>query len=514
MKLTHHILVVVSLAMAMASAPAAWDQVDIDYEGGVTVNAGNKELAPYYIASNRGGTLTQQYSTLVNAGAWHEMDTTRRFSYGFGVELWGGYSSSADYDRYNASNGIFYNNSQHPARLWVQQLYVEGKYRSVSATLGAKQLESPVVNSTLSSGDLTMSGNARPGAGVNVGFVNFQNVPYTHGWLQLCGEIGYYRLSDGDWLENHYNYYNNFITTGYWYNYKYAHFRTKPSQPLVVTFGMQAAYQFGGTRAIYEHGAETERVKMDDNAKAFFRALIPGSGGSSAGDTYVEGNHVGTWDIALDYKLPGGTVLRAYHERIWEDGSGVGFKNGFDGLWGIEYRAAHRGVVDGAVLEYVDFTNQSGPVHYSQDDHHGELTGHATGADNYYNNYAYNGYANHGMSIGSPFVKSPLYNTGGYMAYIDNMMRGFHAGIKGTVSHEVSYRAMLSYRRAWGNPFLPRARGVSDTSLFLETVIVPSWMRQLTLTAQFACDFGTLYRRNNVGGLVSIVYHGNLTLFK
>lgn len=502
------------LAAAMTSTLATAAQGGIDYEAGVTVNAGSSHLAPYYIASNRGGTLTQQYGTLAFASAVHELDTARRVSWGFGAEAWAGYSSSADYDRYSVAGDLFYNNSQHPARLWVQQLYIEGKYRSVKATLGAKTLTSPVVNPALSSGDMVMSGNARLGGGVNVGFVDFQPVPFTHGWLQLCGQVGYWRTGDSQWLKHHYNYYNNFLTTGTWFNYKYAHFRTRPDQPVVVTFGMQAAYQFGGTQVKYDHGIETGRVEMKSDMKAIFRSMIPGSGGGNAGDTFVEGNHVGSWDVALECRLPREARLRAYHERLWEDGSGIGFQNGFDGLWGIEYRAGHSGPVEGVVLEWVELTNQSGPIHFNPADHEGnQLTGQATGADNYYNNYAYNGYASHGMSIGSPFVKAPLYNTNGYMGYLDTQMRGLHLGIVGTVAPGIGYRALASYRRAWGTPFLPRVEGASCTSLLVETVIVPAWMRQLTLKAQFACDLGKLYG-DNAGALVSITYHGNLNFKK
>ena len=368
------------LAAAMTSTLATAAQGGIDYEAGVTVNAGSSHLAPYYIASNRGGTLTQQYGTLAFASAVHELDTARRVSWGFGAEAWAGYSSSADYDRYSVAGDLFYNNSQHPARLWVQQLYIEGKYRSVKATLGAKTLTSPVVNPALSSGDMVMSGNARLGGGVNVGFVDFQPVPFTHGWLQLCGQVGYWRTGDSQWLKHHYNYYNNFLTTGTWFNYKYAHFRTRPDQPVVVTFGMQAAYQFGGTQVKYDHGIETGRVEMKSDMKAIFRSMIPGSGGGNAGDTFVEGNHVGSWDVALECRLPREARLRAYHERLWEDGSGIGFQNGFDGLWGIEYRAGHSGPVEGVVLEWVELTNQSGPIHFNPADHEGnQLTGQATG---------------------------------------------------------------------------------------------------------------------------------------
>ena len=80
---------------------------DLKYKLGFLANAGNSELAPYYLSSNCGGTTTQQYSALVYAAAklWNS-NLHKRFSWGAGLEVWGGYASSAGYQRY-AGNGQF-----------------------------------------------------------------------------------------------------------------------------------------------------------------------------------------------------------------------------------------------------------------------------------------------------------------------------------------------------------------------------------------------------------------------
>jgi len=485
----------------------------IDYQATLTANAGSGSLAPYYIASGRGGTVTQQYSALLSGQLWHTMDTTTRLSWGAGAELWMGYASSANYDRYDVNTHTFHTNSQHPARLWVQQAYIEGKYRGVFAVLGQKDIYSQLVNPQLSSGDLIMSGNARPAAGLRAGFVNFQNIPFTHGWVQITGEVGYYKAFDNSWLENHYNYYNHFITTGTWLHYKNIYFRTNPHQPFVFTIGAQAASQFAGTATYYQEGTITQITSMKADLKAFWRTMIAGSGGSSHGDNFVEGNHLGTWDIAAQYSLRSGHILRAYYQSPWEDGSGIGMMNGFDGLWGIEYRHPSKDSwLTGAVLEYVDLTNQSGPIHWAPGDHEGTpLTHQSTGADDYYNNYIYNGYQNRGMSIGSPFVRSTLYNLDGYMRYRDNLIRGLHAAIMGNLSPYISYRLMGSWRRAWGTPLIGRATAASATAMMLEATYCPPRQLPLRMTAQVAFDHGTLYG-NQIGGLFSISYHGNFSL--
>ena len=195
--------------------PVAADSIAVDYSVGLTINTGSNDLAPYHIASNRQGTVTQRHSALISAALSLEMDTTRRLSWGAGIEAWGGYTSSVDYQRYDPAGDVNTVNRQHPARVWMQHLWLEGKYRGAFLTFGQKDIDPGFVNRSLSSGDLVMSGNARIPFGARVGFINYQNIPFTHGWVQIKGEIGYYRLGDSKWLENHYNYYNGFITTNY-----------------------------------------------------------------------------------------------------------------------------------------------------------------------------------------------------------------------------------------------------------------------------------------------------------
>ena len=484
---------------------------DVIYNVGVIMNAGNSELAPYFISSNVGGTITQQYSALATASIHRLMNHGSRFSWGAGVEAWGGYASSAGYQRY-AGNDKFEVQKQHPARVWLQQAYVQAKYRSIFAVAGQAYKTSPILKGSLSSGDLVWSTNARPPVGLRAGFIDFQNIPFTKGWVQIQGEFGYFREMDDKWLENHYNYYNYFITTGKWLHYKSLHLRTNPHQPVVFTIGAQSACQFGGTADYYIDGKLDRTVKMDADAKAFFRTFIAGSGGNSAGDSFVEGNHLGTWDIALDYKLPNYGTLRAYTQWLWEDGSGIGKMNGFDGLWGLEFRQDPYNYVSGAVIEYIDFTNQSGPIHWTPNDHEGTpITSHSSGADDYYNNYIYNGYQSRGMSIGSPFVKSPLYNQDGYMRYRDNVLRGFHAAIEGWFTTEWYYRLQGSYRKAWGTPIIPRAGSADDFSMMMQANYHThkGWAFQ----AQFAIDRGSLYG-NNWGAVLGISYSGSFKFKK
>ena len=500
---------IIGTVVAALWAAAAMAQMKVNYEVALMSGTGSGNLAPTYISALRGGGVTQQHYGVLMGWAAREVDITKRLSWGAGVELCAAATSTTDYARFE--DGAWSQHGERTSHVWANQAYVEAKDRGVLLTLGAKHCGSLLLDPQLSSGDLIYSGNARPMMGVKAGFLRFQNVPLTRGWLQVKGEVGYYKAPDDSWLENHYNYYNHFLTTAWWLNYKNIYLRSDPGQRFSVTFGMQAACQFGGDNVFYEKGKEVRRVKQKADAEAFFKALVPGSGGSNAGDNYYEGNHLGSWDLSLDYNLAHRQWLRAYVQKPWEDGSGIGLRNGWDGLYGVEWHTGTK-YVEAAVVEYLDLTNQSGPIHWAPGDHEGTpITTEATGADDYYNNYAFNGYQVRGMSIGSPMVPSSINNFDGYMRFTDTRLRGVHVAVMGAPSSRWSYRLKGSYRAAWGTPFMPRQKKATCTSL----------MAQLTYTltnhwrcsAIVASDRGSLCG-DRTGGELTISYKGNLTFKK
>lgn len=483
----------------------------INYEATVLLNAGSGDFAPYYIASNRHGILTQSKDALLDLRATRSTDLSKRFSYGYGVEALTGFSDRVDYLRYNPDSKSLYKHGEGPSAIWLQQLYGEIKYRSLFLTVGMKEQESKLLNFSLSSGDLVESGNARPVPQVRVGFVDFQDIPFTNGWVQIRGEIAYGKFADNGWMKSHYNYYDWHINLGALYHYKYCYFRTNPDQPFSVTFGMQTAGQFGGTTNVYRDGVKTRTFVGSKNLKAFFRMFFPRR---ESGSRYYDGNSLGSWDIQARYRLANGTELKAYLQKPWEDGSGIGWKNGFDGLWGLEFSAPRtEAPVSGVVIEYLDFTNQSGPMHWAPGDNPGTtITNEATGADAYYNNFQYNSYMNYGMSLGTPFLPSPIYNKDGYMGFVDSRVRGFHAGITGKIGN-VNYRLLGGYRKGWGDGKQPTVSTHHDTSMMLEGSYTLPSLPALNLKAQLGFDSGDMFG-DNFGGCISVTYHGSLNFGK
>lgn len=511
----HPKLIAAALTAALGiAAPAVRAEMpdSIGYTVGVIGGGANHAFNPYLLGANNFGRTPMGGTALLDVAAHKTMDLSSRFSWEAGVEALTGYSRKADYMKY-APDGQWTSRGAGPAPVWLQQLYGSVKYRGVFASVGMKERGSELVNDTLSSGDLVHSANARPIPQVRVGFVDFQNIPFTNGWAQINGKIAYGKMDQGKYLENHYNYYSSHITTGSLYMYANIYFRSNPAKPLMVTVGMTHAGMFGGTTSFYDKGQLTRTVHNSQKLKTFWQMFIPKQGNA---DNYFDGSHLGSWDFRADWRLAGGHTLSGYFQWLWEDGSGMGRRNKWDGLWGVEYRREGGGhVLDGAVIEYIDFRDQSGPMHWAPGDHPGTtITGEATGGDDYYNNSAFNAYAYHGLSMGTPFIVSPLYNTNGYPQFMHTRSRGFHAAACGTITGTWRWRAAVSHAVAWGQGRLHTNEPLHNTSAMARV----DWdgafgIQRLSASAALAFDAGSL-RGDNVGALVSLTYTGNINFSK
>lgn len=478
-------------------------------------NTSSGRFAPYFIGSLNHGKIMQKNSALVEAVAVKEIDLNKRFSWGFGVDAVTGLSSKNSYAYWdkdllmeNDGVGGWETHREGPAAIWLQQLYGQIKYRSVFLTIGMREYESAILNQKLSSGDMTYSGNARPIPEVRVGFLDFVDIPFTKGWLQIQGEISYGKMTENGYLKHHYNYYNYHIALGELYTYKRCYFRTNPDKPFSVTLGMQTAGLFGGTTYYYIKGALEKKEKHNTLLKSFWNMFFPRE---NNGEDFYEGSSLGSWDLSMRYRTEIGD-FKFNFEGPWEDGSSIGRRNGWDGLWGLEFQGNQRRLVNGVVIEIISTRDQSGPIHWNPEDSPGTtITSQATGRDDYYNNYYYNSYANYGMAIGTPFLLSPIYNLDGYPAFACNRMRGGHFGIMGSLGDYVDYRLLVMSQTGYGTYIYPYYEGKKNTSAMLEVSWnAQKWMPGLSVTGSFAFDNGEL-RGNSVGGYLSVTYKGNFS---
>lgn len=480
--------------------------------GSLNLGAGSNDFAPFYLHSNNYGKVTQSKNALLDIWASDPLDLSKRFDFAWGVEALAGYSNRVDYKKWNPEAGKFENNPQGPAYIWLQQLYAEVKWRCLFLKVGLKDEPSCFVNQRLSSGDLLWSGNTRGIPEVRIGFVDFQNVPFTKKWLQFDICLSYGKFVDTSWVDNHFDYFTGKMNPGSFWTYKRMSLRTNPEKPFMFHAGIQMSGIFGGKTFYYADGRETLVRDNYNGFKDFVEILLPFWSSSSEG--YRVGDTKGTWDFAARYRFRGGESLRAYVQWPWEDSSGIAKKNGFDGLWGLEFNLGRRWWISNVVAEYVDLTHMSGPIIYdpSYSEPGSAIPGSAGGRDAYYNNYYYRAYVNYGLTIGTPMVQGMLFDTGGNPLIPESGMlpyfrvRGFHFAVEGSITENCDYIVKYNHRKAWGDTnSLTLVNPIEADSFIIGASYSFDKVPGLKLRADLAFDKGNM-PQNAFGAMVTLSY--------
>ena len=482
--------------------------------GELRLGTGSSDFAPFYIHSNNHGKITQSRNVYLDIWAEDSLDLSKRFDFSWGIEAIGGAANKVNYPQWSEELQKWETNRQGPAAIWLQQLYAEVKWRCLYLSVGLKDRNSVFVNQELSSGDLIWSGNSRAIPEARIGFVDFQNVPLTKKWLQADLCLSYGKFMDTDWINHHFDFYSGKRNPGGYWTYKRLSLRTNPDKPFSFQAGIQMIGIFGG-KTYYYYKGKIERIENNYNGfKDFIHILFPFWSDDREG--YRVGDTKGTWDFSARYRFKGGETLRAYVQWPWEDSSGIPKKNGFDGLWGLEFNLGRRWWVTGIVAEYLDLTHMSGPIGYDPGYHNTDQNGatlpdKVSGGDGYYNNSYYRAYTNYGLTIGTPMVMGVLflpedkYNPdNGKLPYF--RVRGFHIGIRGALGPDCDYVLKYNHRKGWGDTnqltlIHPREADSFIASASYRVNKVPG----LSLGAALGVDHGTM-PSSSVGVMVSLTY--------
>ena len=385
-------------------------------------------------------------------------------------------------------------------KVYLQQCYVNLSWKSFFIEAGTREEPQVVRDDLLSSGSFVKGTNAKPIPQIHVGTKGFWTVPYTKDWLQINFDFGYGKFLDNQFHEDRFYQGNNTrYTKGAYYHQKHLYLRSNPDKRFFVTVGIEHAVQFGGTMYKYEKG-ELIAKKKPANLKAFWRAILP-TGDSQyfeneSMEDWVYGNHVGVMTYQIGWNINKHHQVQAYLDNPFEDGSGVRKGNGWDGLWGLQYtnKTPGRQYVRGAVFEYFQTTNQSGPIHWDRGDYpepiRNQITDKVTGVDEYYNHDFYDGYAYYGMTPGNALIPSPIYNKDGYLAYHDNRIKAWHLGIHGEITDRLSYLVKGSYREGWGTYLVPLAEKHHSFDAMLQGMYT---LGPWNFSAAYAFDKGNIY---------------------
>lgn len=404
-------------------------------------------------------------------------------------------------------------------QVYLQQCYANLTYKSFFLEAGARE-EPPVLrDAELSSGPFAKGINAKPVPQLHLGTNGFVDIPFTRGWLQANFDGGYGVFLDGDYREQAYRrspVVNYRYATGILYHQKHLYFRSNPTKPLFVTVGIEHVVQFAGTKHDFVDKDHPKTVKKPASFKAFWNVILPLGDNkyfeNEAMEDWVYGNHLGSMTVQLGWNIDRHHQLEAYLDNPFEDGSGIRKGNGWDGLWGLRYSNTKPGpqLVRRAVAEYLQTTNQSGPLHWDRGDYpepaRSQITDLVVGNDSYYNHTFYSSYDHYGMALGTALLLSPIYNKDGQMMFSDSRVKAWHLGLCGELTDNISYIAKGSYREGWGtyNAPLPIKHHSFD-ALVKGIYHTGPWQ----LGASYAFDLGNIYGDCHTFNF-NVAYHGKI----
>lgn len=474
-------------------------QTAVTYDLSTETAVGSGDFTAYQLSTNRHHVLATRPNTAYLRGAVNAE-----------------HQLAEDWKLSGAVDVVASVHADHKA--YLQQCYVNLSWRDFFLEAGARELQPVLRDPLLSSGAVAKGSNAKPIPQVHVGTNGFWTVPYTKGWLQVNADFGYGKLMDSDYREK--QFYregsgNWHYATGAMYHQKHLYFRSNPEKMFFVTAGIEHVALFGGKGYSIETGEMVVKEKPV-NLKAFWKAILP-TGDSNyfendALEDWVFGNHLGSMTVQLGWNINKDHQLQAYVDDIFEDGSGMRKGNGWDGLYGIEYKnkAAGRQYVRGAVVEYLQTTNQSGPLHWDNGDFpepiRSQITDLVTGNDNYYNHMLYGAYAHYGMAQGNALLVSPIYNKDGFANFRDNRVKAWHVAVNGEITDRLSYLVKGSYREGWGTYANPLAQKHHSFDAMLQGIYTTGpWQ----FSAAYAFDKGNIYGDCNTFN-IKIGYHGKI----
>lgn len=455
MKLTFRrvqaLLSILILLGGILPAHGEWND-SIRWKAEVDATFSTGQETPFWLVSNlQGLSSPKKNNGYLRLSAFHDMDTTRRFTWGAGVDV-----------------AVPWNYSSH---FVIHQLYGEVKYRCLSAMLGSKEMWGCFNDPKLSSGNLMYAGNSRPIPQLRLGIFDFADIWGTRGWLGIKGYIAFGMFSDSRWQKS-WVAPDSKRTEGVLYHSKGLWLRNGNTSKFPLTFevGIEMATQFGGTS--YENG---KVIKMPHSLRDWFKAVVPLKGDNTTPDgeqVNVQGNMTGCWNFALSWLPMADWSVKAYFEHYFEDHSMLYIDYRWrDGLWGVEATLPANPFVNAVVYEFIHMKDQSGPILNDTND---KVTEQVSGNDNYYNHYIYSGWQHWGMGIGNPLTISPIFNADHQLMFRSNRLIGHHLGFSGQPTTQIGYRVLLSYTRNWGTYRAPLETKMDNFNALAEVTWTPS----------------------------------------
>lgn len=336
-----------------------------------------------------------------------------------------------------------------------------------------------VGDTTLTSGSFSWSSNAFPIPKIQINTLGFIDVPFTNSLLQIHATFAH------GWLDTLAVDYGARVNTvkGYLHQKTLYIKIGRPSWRVNLYGGFNHQAQWGGENQIWPDGLPPK--------EAWWAVVI----GKPWQGSRV-GNHLGTLDLGMIWKLSDDKSLTFFRQNIFDDGSLYNFLNIKDGLQGVTFRNrstpdyTRTFTLEKINLEWLNTTSQGGDVFDFQQQ--------IFGRDNYFNHYVYpQGWSYKNEMIGTPFIPkqsdilNPLPTVKNLMT-INNRVQVVHLGTSGWID-EWKWLIKASFSSNLGTYDYPFPTPLKQFSGLLQIQKELPLLQGIDWTTSIAFDSGLLY---------------------
>lgn len=455
---------------------------------------------PFWMQTNQYGVVPSRTPALtLRTRLYADYDTTRlnnrKVDFGYGLRVVA--------------------NAAPESRILLPELYAKIRYRALELSVGRRQELFGLVDSTLSSGSYSWSGNAFPVPKIQLAVPVFTEIPFTRGWVSFMGTFAHGYLNPTGFVNHS------------MLHQKSLYIRVGRASDVVRFYGgfnHQAVW--GGklsdptlidNQNIVKNGELPSRFSDYLYVVTGLRMTGPDDQNRLTNFDYTNriGNHLGSIDVGADIDLVRHNLF-LYRQSLYDDGSLFYLTNVSDGLHGIRLRRNDPdAVVRDVLIEYLNTTSQGGSQFVVD-------SALLRGRDNYFNHSQFrDGWSYRQRGIGTPFI-TPAFGPNLQWPFglftNNNRVRVFHLGLAGSLptegwfifSKRLQYQAKFSMSRNLGTydaPFNPPRNQFSGIINFLAPLTI--W-NGLLLNTSVAVDNGQLYV-NNIGLYVGVrkVWHNS-----
>ncbi|NBA84636.1 hypothetical protein GVN16_02635 [Emticicia sp. CRIBPO] len=463
-----------------ACLPTAYAQKVRPYEYKVelgTYYSINNKI-PFWMRSNQFGVIPKTGNTvLFRQSVTSKKDTTGKFfKFGYGADM-----------------AVVVGNQ---AQFLLPEAYLKFDLGIFSVMGGRKKQVHGIVDSTLSSGSVTWSGNSLPMPEVQLAIPEYRKLIFK--WLFIKGHYSHAWFMDQEYVKN------------YYLHQKALYGRIGKAGSKVKFYGgILHNVQWGG-KPKYDIPAWDGRFKngkLPSNWFTYKQVVLPFKAlrDTTSGYTNFElenrfGNHVGQFDIGGEIRIRK-TNLMLYKQTIFETGQTFSsLTNADDGLYGLSLTSlAEKTIFRRFVFEFL-FTKNQGSYQAGLPRLLG-LKDRQFGNDTYYFNHAQylDGWSYNRMTIGTPFmipdpeIRIEKRNTTMQFYSNNNRIRAFFIGMNAKLnSVDLEMRASLS--RNFGTA--RKAMGPADQMSLLFTGYVPAAKLKGNIKVSVGIDQGDLINDN------------------